>query len=575
MNQLRSKESEAINFKNVRGEYPRPYLKRDSFFNLNGVWDYAISNAPHANVAMTGKILVPFPIESLLSGVMKPLKKHEYLIYRRTFTLPEGFVKDITLLHFEAVDYECFVYLNHRKIFFHKGGYLPFAFDISNRLAEGENELVVVVKDDTENDGAATGKQKIKRGGMWYTPCSGIWQSVWIESVNQLFIEDVKITPNIDSKTVSFEIKTADPHGEITVREGEETIAQMKFVSSHVELAIPHPKLWSPEHPNLYDVEIKTPTDTITSYFAMRKVGIGTSAYGQCLTLNDKPYFMNGVLDQGYYSDGNYTASSEEAIINDILTMKKLGFNTLRKHIKVEDRRFYYQCDRLGMLVWQDMPCGGKYSFMNMTIRPTLGLTKFSDSSYNVFGRQKETNRKDFIDETWSTIKLLGHYSCIVMWVIFNEGWGQFDAKEIASAVKKEDPSRLVDHASGWFDQGGGDVASIHTYFRKLKFVPDELKRPVVCSEFGGYSHQVKDHVFNPDKEFGYRKFPVQKDFENAVIRLYEDEVIPSIKTGLCAAIYTQLSDVEDETNGFLTYDRKVLKVDERRVHAVMEKVKF
>ncbi len=574
MNQLKTKYAEKLDPKNVRGEYPRPNLVRDSFLSLNGYWEYAICKKPTLTTAMQGKILVPFPIESLLSGVQKTLNKGEEIVYKRSFTLPEDFQKKDVLLHFEAVDYFCRVFVNGNEIFTHRGGYLPFSINITGFLQE-VNELVVLVQDDTNNDGAATGKQRLKRGGIWYTPCSGIWQSVWLESVPEGYFEDVRVTPNFDAESVSFELTTRLPQGEIMIVSQGHVVSKTAFHTSKITIPLPQPHLWSPEDPFLYDVEISNSAETVKTYFGMRKVSLGESQYGPCLMLNNKPYFMNGVLDQGYYSDGIYTPASEQAFVDDILVMKSLGLNTLRKHIKIEDRRFYYQCDRLGMLVWQDFPSGGKYAIWSMTIMPTLGFKGFNDHKYRAFGRQSIKNRTQFIDEIWESMKLLDHYPCIVMWVPFNEGWGQFDSKPIAEMVKKKDPTRLVDHVSGWFDQGGPDIASHHIYFKKIVLKPDSLNRPIAVTEFGGYSLKIEDHVFNSSKEFGYRKFTSKEAFETALIRLYEEEILGNMKNGLCAAIYTQVSDVEDEINGFLTYDREVLKVNPENVASVLTKIQF
>ncbi len=574
MNQLKTKYAASLNPNYVRPEYPRPNLVRDSFLSLNGEWDYAVTKRPTLHTPMQGKILVPFPIESLLSGVSKGLAKGEEIIYKKSFSLPEGFKKDIVLLHFEAVDYFCRVFVNGNELFSHRGGYLPFSIDITSQLQD-VNELVVIVQDDTKNEGAATGKQRLNRGGIWYTPCSGIWQSVWLESVPEGYFEEIRVTPNFDEKSVSFEFVTSLPKGDISIISHGKLVSKTPFRTSQITIPLPHPHLWSPEDPFLYDVEISNAFETVKTYFGMRKVSMGESAYGPCLMLNDKPYFMNGVLDQGYYSDGIYTPASEQAFIDDILAMKSLGLNTLRKHIKIEDRRFYYQCDRLGMLVWQDFPSGGKYSMWSMTIMPTIGFKTSNDHKYRAFGRANAKNRQQFIDEIWETMKLLNHYPSIVMWVPFNEGWGQFDAKPIAEMVKKQDPTRLVDHVSGWFDQGGPDIASHHIYFKKIVLKPDPLNRPIAVTEFGGYSLKVDGHVFNTDKEFGYRRFTSQEELEAALIKLYETEILDNMKNGLCAAIYTQVSDVEDEINGFLTYDREVLKVNPKKIEPILKKIQF
>ena len=574
MHQLLTQYGRHLDNGNVRPEYPRPNLVRDSFFSLNGPWEYAISTNPSIRTPMQGLITVPFPLESLLSGVGKLLNKGEEIIYKKVFSLPEGFKKDAILLHFEAVDYFCRILVNGNELFSHRGGYLPFCINITAHLKD-TNELVVIVQDDSKNKGAATGKQRLNRGGIWYTPCSGIWQSVWLESVPEGFFEDVRVRPNVDAQSVSFDLTTTLPKGTISIFNHGNLVSKTPFRTSQITIPLPHPHLWSPEDPFLYDVEITNASETVKTYFGMRKVSLGESVYGPCLILNNQPYFMNGVLDQGYFSDGLYTPASEQAFIDDILTMKSLGFNTLRKHIKIEDRRFYYQCDRLGMLVWQDFPSGGKYAFWSMTIMPTIGFKTANDHRYHAFGRSSSRNRQEFIDEIWESMKLLDHYASLVMWVPFNEGWGQFDAKAIAEMVKKKDPTRLVDHVSGWFDQGGPDIASHHIYFKKIVLKPDPLKRPIAVTEFGGYSLKIETHVFNEDKEFGYRKYTSKEELENALINLYETEILANMKNGLCAAIYTQVSDVEDEINGFLTYDREILKVDPVKISSVLKKIQF
>ncbi len=574
MNHLPSKYAHLLDVDHVRPEYPRPNLVRDSFFSLNGYWDYAIDKNPSLKTPSQGKILVPFPIESLLSGVNKTLAKDEKILYRKTFTLPEGFQKNDVLLHFEAVDYACRIFLNGFELTSHRGGYLPFSVNVTSHL-EATNELVALVEDDTKNNGAATGKQRLNRGGIWYTPCSGIWQSVWLESVPEGYFQEVRILPDYDDQSVHFELVTSLPKGFITITSQGTLIAKTPFHASQITIPLPKMHAWSPEDPFLYDVEISNNAETVRSYFGMRKVSIGQSEHGPCLCLNGKPYFMNGVLDQGYYSDGIYTPASEQAFVDDILTMKSLGLNTLRKHIKIEDRRFYYHCDRLGMLVWQDFPSGGKYELWSMGLLPTIGFKTAKDSKYRTFGRQNPKNRQQFIDEIWESMKLLNHYPCIVMWVPFNEGWGQFDAKAIAEMVKKKDPTRLVDHVSGWFDQGGPDIASHHIYFKKVVLKPDPLNRPIALTEFGGYSLKIDGHVFNDEKEFGYRKFTSQQEFEKALITLYQTEILGNMKNGLCAAIYTQVSDVEDEINGFLTYDREILKVNPEKLKQILDKIQY
>jgi len=571
-------DGENFDKNNVLPEYPRPNFVRDSYINLNGPWKCKISKSNSLDQKLDREIVVPYPVESILSGINEQIDASDCIIYERDFVFPDHFRSDQVLLNFEAVDYKCFVYVNKTYIGYHEGGYLPFSFNITSALHYERNSIQVVVQDDTYNKGNARGKQAKESGGMWYTPCSGIWQTVWMESVMNGYMKNVRITPNIDNSTVNFEIDCDDEikEGNILITFDNAIVVHEAFSSNQFTISIPNQKLWTPETPNLYEVKMTTSCDVVTSYFGMRKVSVGESKYGRCILLNNTPYFNNGLLDQGYFPDGNMTPASDTMLRNDIISMKTLGFNMLRKHIKRESRRFYYHCDKIGMLVWQDMVNGGKYDYFSMTVLPTLRLQYRNDHAYHHFGRNQLDNRATFVSDMRETIKLLYNHPSIVVWVPFNEGWGQFDAKMIARMIKKIDSTRLVDHASGWFDQGGGDLRSLHIYFRKLKVHHDHhYHRPVVVSEFGGYSHSVKDHIYNPSNEYGYTKFPALIDFQKRFNSAYLDEVIPQIKRGLCATVYTQVSDVEDETNGLLTYDRKVLKVDVETTRQIMEKVKI
>ena len=556
-------------------EYPRPQFARKSYVNLNGYWDYAITETDAKPTQFDGKILVPFSPESVLSGVNRQLKPNEYLFYRTVFTLSKNFVKDVVLLNFGAVDQACDVYVNGVHVCHHEGGYNSFSADITFALTDADNELLVRVRDCTDTSFHACGKQSTRRGGMWYTPQSGIWQTVWLESVPSQYISGIRITPDFDKAEVTVEADcNFDEPITVKVLDGDREIAQNDGKGS-VTVAFPDGMFtpWTPEEPHLYNLRIISRRDMVESYFGMRKFGCEKVGDYYRLTLNNKPYFHNGLLDQGYYSDGLYTAPSDEALIYDIKTAKELGFNMLRKHIKVEPARWYYHCDRLGMLVWQDMPSGGTRQHKMATLYlPFIGINKVKDNKYWLFSRKKESSRNEFIDEYAEMINQLYNCVSIAMWVPFNEGWGQFDAKKIAEFTKDLDSTRTVDHASGWHDQKGGDVRSLHVYFKKVR-LPRDKKRAVCLTEFGGYSFKDEEHSFNPDKTYSYKRFETLSDFNQGVKDLYERDVIKHIAKGLCATVYTQLTDVEDEVNGLLTYDRKMLKVDADMMREINSRV--
>lgn len=557
-------------------EYPRPQLVRDSYINLNGKWDYAITKSDEIPTKYDGKILVPFSPEAPLSGVNRVLKPSEYLYYRTSFTLPKSFVKDIVLLNFGAVDCISDVYVNGRHLCHHVGGYNAFNVDITEALAE-TNELIVKVRDFTDTKYYANGKQSTNRNGMWYTPQSGIWQTVWIESVPAQYVQGLRITPDIDDASVTVEVDlNADDPVTVKVLDGNKEVMHADGKGA-VKLSFPHGvfKLWSPEEPFLYGLKIITRRDKVESYFGMRKFSCEKVGKYRRLMLNNAPYFHNGLLDQGYYCDGLYTAPSDEALQFDIKAMKELGFNMLRKHIKVEPMRWYYHCDRLGMLVWQDMPSGGTKQHHALTLYlPYIGLNKIKDDKYGWFSRKSEESRENYVSEYTEMLDQLYNCVSIAMWVPFNEGWGQFDADKIAQLTKDIDPTRTVDHASGWHDQGGGDVNSMHVYFKKVRLNKDD-KRAVCLTEFGGYSYKDTEHSFNPDNTYSYKKFDTQERFNDGVYELYERDVIKLIDKGLSATVYTQVTDVEDEVNGLYTYDRKVLKINPDMMKEVNKKIKL
>lgn len=564
---LTTKWGEALDREHPLPEYPRPQLRRESFLNLNGVWQYAVSTLNSEPEEYDGDIVVPFPLESELSGVGRVLQPGEYLWYRREFTLPEDFNVGRVLLHFGAVDQCARVWVNGMDACTHTGGYLPFSADITDLLFEGENTLVVRVMDDTDRSYHTRGKQKLKPGGIWYSPVSGIWQTVWCESVPENYISSLFITPHLEDGSVELLVM-----GEGAVRAVIDGDAYDFEAGTSALLKLREVRAWSPEEPYLYKLELAMGDDRVESYFAMRSVGIGEDRNGvKRLLLNGKPYFQNGLLDQGWWPDGLYTAPSDEALAFDIAAAKTMGFNMLRKHVKVEPLRWYYHCDRLGMLVWQDMPNGGgAYSALTVSA-PLLTGSHSRDDKYSKFARREEKGRDEFREELLDMVSHLYNAPSIVTWVIFNEGWGQFDSDKCAEAVLELDSSRILDRTSGWHDQGSGELRSIHLYFDDYKHKPDKLGRCVVLSEFGGYTLPIDGHAW-PGKPFGYKKFDSQEKFRRALTLLYDGQIRPACMSGLAAAIYTQLTDVENELNGLITYDRRVIKLspaDIKRITAM------
>lgn len=562
-------------------DYPRPQLKRDSYICLNGQWDYAILDKSVPLSDYQGKITVPFSPECILSGVERVVMPTDVLYYRRTFTLPQGFNKGRVLLNFDAVDYEAVVSVNQKEVKRHRGGYFPFSIDITDVLVDGENELTLTVTDPSDTKPQSRGKQKINRGGIFYTPQSGIWQTVWMESVPETYVKEIFLTPDIDAGTLSVKVESdVKATGKAVAYDNGNVVAEGDIdENGKCVLKIDSAKLWSPEDPFLYDLEITYGDDKITSYFGMRKFSVGKDGNGiPRIMLNNKPYFHNGLLDQGYWSDGLYTPASDEAMIYDIEICKKMGFNMLRKHIKIEPRRWYYHCDRLGMLVWQDFINGGIGA--NFPLNGLCGFFQIpvSDHLYHLFGRTDKAGRDEYYVDAERTIKTLYNTVSLAVWVPFNESWGQFDALKAVEFIKTFDTSRPIDHASGWHDQGGGDFKSWHIYFRPAVFPMRDLRRKgrtVILSEFGGYSVNVPGHVFNKTRSFGYKFYDTLENFEKAYHRLFNKEIIPLIKRGLSATVYTQVSDVEDEINGLLTYDREVVKVDIDKIRELNSKLKL
>ncbi len=535
--------------------YPRPQMVRDSYVNLNGSWDFTVSCCDAAPAAYDRKILVPFCPESLLSGVQTHFPEGSFLWYRRKFSLPEGFRKDRVLLHIGAADQHCRVYVNGQEMGAHTGGYESFTLDITPALAE-ENELVLCCMDDLRDRTLPYGKQTLKRGGMWYTPVSGIWQTVWLESVPEDYIRRLHIENRGYSVTVRTEPALS---GTVSV----DGLGDFPLENGQVTITPETPRMWSPETPELYRFTLTAAQDCVRSYFAIRSLEIGEHRGYPRLLLNGKPYFFHGLLDQGYWSDGIYTPASADCYAFDILAMKKLGFNTLRKHIKVEPEQFYYDCDRLGMVVFQDMVNNGPYRFFRDTALPTAGLQTLDDRRFH----KDPLQRRRFYEGMAATVSQLKNHPCICYWTVFNEGWGQFDADAGYEACKALDDTRFIDTTSGWFRRKRTEVDSRHVYFRPIRL--EAKGKPLVLSEFGGYSYKPEGHVFNTEKTYGYGKFAQAADFADAVEMLYRSQVLPACRKGLSAAIYTQVSDVEDETNGLLSYDRKIQKLEAARMQEI------
>ena len=537
--------------------YPRPQLKRNSYVNLNGTWDFAVSEKEQVS-AYDRQITVPFCPESLLSGLKIAVAPGSYLFYRRTFSAQKQ--PGRLLLHVGAADQVADIYVNQIPVCHHEGGYEAFTADITDALQD-KNELVIRTRDDLRDQTFPYGKQTLKRGGMWYTPVSGLWQTVWLEWVPETYIAELDIQADLTQAVITI---TPALDGKILCDGKEYPLQNGKAI-----IPPETPRLWSPEDPYLYDFVIETEDDRIESYFALRTIESKTINGLPRLCLNGQPYFFHGLLDQGYWPDGIFTPAKPECYVNDILEMKRLGFNTLRKHIKVEPEEFYYQCDKLGMVVFQDMVNNGDYRFLRDTVLPTFGVQKLKDKKMHT----DPATRERFLQSMEATVHQLKNHPCILYWTIFNEGWGQFDSEVAYWQLKVLDSSRIIDATSGWFRQEKTDVDSRHIYFTPWSTLKASDK-PLVLSEFGGYAYPVEGHLFNTGKAYGYKACKSIAHFRESVDKLYREKVIPAAKKGLCAAIITQVSDVEDEINGFLTYDRKVNKADEAQMLAIAEELK-
>ncbi len=541
-------------------EYPRPRMVRDSYLCLNGEWDFGYGKSE----IYDRKILVPFPPQSLLSGIKKHIPQSDTLFYSKKFHLDRDFCEGKkVLLHIGAADQRAEVFLNGKRLGEHIGGYSSFSFDITEHISD-ENELKFWVKDKLDSKILPYGKQCEKRGGMWYTPVSGIWQTVWLEAVPERYIIDVSAEYFIDRTEI--EVKTSDFGGDVTfIFEGKEIVTK----DGRASLKPDAPELWSPENPRLYDFEVVYGGDKVSSYFALRSIETKNIDGTERICLNGKPYFLHGLLDQGYFSDGIFTPASPACFSDDIMLAKRMGFNTLRKHIKAEPELFYYYCDKLGMIVMQDLINNGSYSFIRDTALPTVGLKWLPDR----FLHPKKAARNAFIREGTELVDKLKNHPSVLYFTVFNEGWGQFDSDRLYKIIKHHAPHHMIDTASGWFRGGESDVISPHVYFKKVKI--KKGKKPILLSEFGGYSYSVPHHAFNTEKVYGYKLFGSAEELEDAIVSLYENEIIPALCDGLCGAILTQLSDVEDETNGLITYDRKKVKLTTERMRKIAEKLCF
>lgn len=567
-------------------EYPRPQLARPdhTWRCLNGRWDYAFGTEQRPDT-WDGEIVVPFSPETVLSGVGRQLQPDEWLWYRRRFRAPERPAGGRVLLHFGAVDQACTVWVNGTEVGGHTGGYLPFTLDVTDALTgdlTGEERLEVRVRDLSETGPHARGKQRLDRGTIWYTAQSGIWQTVWVEVVPEQYVASLRLTPHLEQGVLEVVVEAAGGFAKeatVVVRDGDRVVAEESGAAgSPIRLAVPDPHPWTLDDPHLYDVEVRLGDDTVTSYTAMRSLGIGEDDRGRRrFLLNGEPVWHLGVLDQGYWPDGLLTPPSDEAMVHDITTMKSLGFTMLRKHVKVEPLRWYHHCDRLGMLVWQDMVNGGgRYRHLVANLPATRPI-RISDHRYALYHRHDAAAREEFREEVRRTVALLRNAPSVAVWVSFNEGWGQFDANDVAAEVKALDPTRPVNHVSGWIDQGGGDVKSFHSYLRPFR-LPHRLRRRrerrvYALTEYGGYSLKVAGHDWST-REFGYRHFESADGLAAGFVALHREQVEPALDDGLAATVYTQLSDVEDELNGLLTWDREVLKIPAEVVRETLRRLR-
>ena len=551
-------------------EYPRMQLQRDSYTNLNGVWEYQITEQNEdPDPAQWKKIIVPFALGSKLSGTDEQLLPGKALWYRKQFAYKPSYLH--TWLNFEAVDQYCTIYMNGIEVGSHAGGYTPFGFDISSMI-KYQNSLMVRCIDDSDQGDYAYGKQKLEHSGMWYTPSSGIWQTVWLEDLSDGAVQDLKITPDLNHSRVIFDLAGNFEQAQFIISENGRIVHRGITTDLHYEAQIDHVHPWTVEDPFLYDVYIQTEDDVVKSYFGMRSFSAGHDQDGILrFCLNNKPLFFSGLLDQGYTPDGLMTFPADAAMIHELTKIKEMGFNMLRKHVKVESRRWYYHCDRMGILVMQDIPNGGTYDYKWQSVMPTIGFMQ-DDHDNPKLGRTDERKQKVYYEELDGILDTL--YNCVSLfaWCPFNEGWGQFDSAEVTEYIRKYDSTRLIDSASGWFDQGAGDFKSVHEYFVPLRVRPKNGNRIYILSEFGGYSYIEKGHS-EAQELYGYKKFTEKLELDAAINRLYDRLIYRKIRKGLSGCIYTQVSDVEDECNGLFTADRKMIKIDEKKMRRMNERL--
>ena len=570
---IKTEWAEQVDPNNVLPEYPRPIMERSEWKNLNGLWNYAIiEKGQPMPTSFDGEILVPFAVESSLSGVGKPMDDTKELVYQRSFDVPSAWKGKQVLLHFGAVDWKADVWVNDVKVGSHTGGYAPFSFDITAALNAKGNKLVVKVWDPTDKGYQPRGKQLSKPQGIWYTPVTGIWQTVWLEPVTKKHIADLRILPDIDRNVLSVDAKVigqcCGDMVEVNVYDGNNLVAVGKSINNEpVEVAMPADrKLWSPESPFLYTLKVTLKNagkviDKVDSYAAMRKYSYKRAADGIVrMELNNEPLFQFGPLDQGWWPDGLYTAPTDEALAWDVKKTKDFGFNMIRKHIKVEPARWYMHCDKMGIIVWQDMPSGDK--------NPEWQMRKYFDGRERQRSAISEANYR----KEWKEIMdYLYSYPCIGVWVPFNEAWGQFKTAEIAEWTKQMDPSRLVNPASGGNHYQCGDMLDLHNYPAPNLYLYDAT-RPTVLGEYGGIGLVMKDHLWVPDRNWGYVQFNSSKEATDEYVK-YANILLDLIPKGFSGAVYTQTTDVEIEVNGLITYDRKVIKLDEARVREINQKI--
>ncbi len=587
---IKTRWAQKVSPKNVWKEYPRPQFERAEWMNLNGLWDYSIMKITQQQPKkFTGKILVPFCVESSLSGVMGEVKNDDRIWYKREFEIPANWNGKNIILNFEAVDYAATIYINGAMVGFHKGAYDRFSFDITPYLnLKGTQELIVSVDDPSSSGVQPRGKQQMPQEGIWYTPVSGIWQTVWVEAVsNETFLREVKMEPDIDKKLVSvipMLSKPLKPEYKVnTVISFKGNVVAQEVIPADIKSAIQiaNPQLWSPDAPNLYDVSFTLINskgeviDAITSYFGMRKISLGEFNGYKNLFLNNQPLFQYGTLDQGWWPDGLYTPPSDEAMKFDIEITKKMGFNMIRKHVKVESDRWYYHCDKMGLLVWQDMPSGMVIIPENGQIKPSSRVQKVPRVGGTDLNQRSE-DEAQFESELRRMIDIHLNSPSIVVWVPFNEGWGQYATRRIANMVKELDPTRLVNAASGWANYPVGDIYDIHSYSKKVLIPQTSSERASVLGEYGGLGYPIDGHLWDSKmRNWGYGTYHSEKDLMLAYKSQFEQIIDIKNTKGLSAAVFTQTTDVEGEVNGLMTYDREVIKFPiekMKEIHSVLDK---